>query len=383
MKKIFVIIFALIMLTSCNSEKQEAPKKTEQNDIIRGVWIYYNELSMKNEEGGTAESFKNKISSIFYDCKQLGLNTVFVQIRPFADSFYPSEIFPWSEYLTGKQGWSVNYDPLQIMIDCAENYGLSFHAWINPFRVSHNADITQLCKNHPVNRFTDTDEVFMNENGIYFNPAGVEAQKLILKGIREIVENYDVDGIHIDDYFYPTTQNDIDKKQYQNYVENGGEFPLEKWRTEIINAFVSAMYRTVKSVNQDIIVSISPAGNIDNNYQEQFADVKLWCSQTGYCDIIIPQIYFGFNHKSLPFEVAAKQWEKICVNSDISLICGIGAYKAVEPQNNETFDCNTIIRQAEIALSTNRYNGYCLFSYSSLISLRNKTKLSSDAVGKK
>ena len=373
----------LFLLSSCAVKEDLSESEAQQDDIIRGVWIYYDELSMKNEKGDTAEAFRKKIEKIFFNCSRWGLNTVFVQVRPFADSFYPSEIFPWSEYLTGEQGKAVDYDPLQIMIECADEYGLSFHAWINPFRISYKSDIDTLCNNHPVHRLADSDAVYKSDNGIYFNPASLEAQKLILEGIREITENYDVDGIHIDDYFYPSTDERIDKAQYDLYVEGGGAHPLHEWRIESINAFVSGMYRAVKAVNPDIIVSISPAGNIDNNYQKHYADVKLWCSQKGFCDVIIPQIYFGFNHKTVPFKSCVQQWAELCDGNNVKLVCGIAAYKAVQPQNEEWENTDIVRQQTEYVVNSASYYGYCQFSYRSLTALEAESELPSDALSQK
>ncbi|MBQ8782876.1 MAG: family 10 glycosylhydrolase [Clostridia bacterium] len=376
MKKIAVIIISFLFLCSCSNQTIQQPEETEADNKIRAVWIYYRELSMIDENGGTAQSFKNKINKIFSDCKGYGLNTVFVQIRPFSDSFYPSDIFPWSEYLTGEQGKSVNYDPLQIMLNCAKDYNLSFHAWLNPFRITFD-DFSKLSESHPAFNFKESDVIFQSDNGIYFNPASLEAQKLVLDGIREIVTNYKVDGIHIDDYFYPTADEKIDQNYYKEYKEKGGTLPLNSWRIQNINAFVSGMYQTVKGVNSEIIVSISPAGNISNNYKTLYADVNLWSGRTGYCDMIMPQLYFGFNHKTLPFETALSQWAEINTNNEIKLICGIGAYKAAEPENNEWQDVNIIKKQVDCALNSPKYDGYCLFSYSSLL------KLSSDAFSEK
>ena len=376
MKKIAVIIITLLFLCSCSDKENPTEKDTIQEDTtIRAVWIYYRELSMVSENGGTAETFEAKISKIFADCKDFGINTVFVQIRPFSDSFYPSSIFPWSEYLTGEQGGDVEYDPLQIMIDSANYYGLSFHAWINPFRITFKTDSTELSQNHPLFEFENSDAVYYSDSGIYFNPASVQSQKLILDGVREIVKNYDIDGIHIDDYFYPTTNEKIDKNQYNEYIKNGGTLSLTLWRLQIVNSFVSGMYQTVKAVKSDVVVSISPAGNISNNYKTLFADVNIWCSQKGYCDMIIPQLYFGFNHETLPFETALSQWSELNINPEIKLVCGIGAYKACSPEDDEWKNPDIIKNQIDCVLNSSRYDGYCLFSYSSLL------KLSSDALG--
>ena len=150
MKKLALITILLLILCSCTVSKGESiPDTTAKDTTVKAVWIFYRELSMVNEQGGTAQSFETKINKIFSDCKSMGLNTVFVQVRPFSDSFYPSDIFPWSEYLTGEQGKSVKYDPLKIMLNCADKYDLSFHAWINPFRISFKTDFSELSDEHP------------------------------------------------------------------------------------------------------------------------------------------------------------------------------------------------------------------------------------------
>ena len=382
MKKLFMIIILSLLFPSCVATEQSEPTVTnETENIIKGVWLYYDEISMIEESGGTAESFKNKIEFIFNKCKQFGLNTVFVQIRPFSDSFYPSEIFPWSKYLTGSQGKSVDYDPLKIMTTCAEKYELRFHAWINPFRISYDNNIQTLCQEHPVFKRNEA-LIFRCDKGIYYNPANIDAHNLILDGIREIIKNYDVDGIHIDDYFYPVTDEEIDKKQFSDYVNNGGQLTLAQWRTETINAFVSELYTTVKKENPKIIVSISPSGNITNNYEYLFADVIRWSSEKGYCDMIIPQLYYGFDHEKLPFDKCLQQWSEINKIDDIKLVVGIGAYKAVESKNIEWKDYSIIEKQIESALNLPEYDGYCLFSYSSLISLENDVKLTTNAINK-
>ncbi len=366
LKNVFVLLFTLIFLTGCVNTKQEIAQEAEpESETVKGVWIYYRELSMVSEKGGTAESFKRKIDEIFLNCKEFGLNTVFVQIRPFADSFYPSKLFVWSEYLTGQQGKKVDYDPLEIMLNSAESFGLSFHAWINPFRITFDKTTDKLSKNNVALKYINSSVVTTQENGIYFNPANLTAQKLILDGIREICENYDIEGLHIDDYFYPSTKENIDKIEYKQYIDNGGKLTLSQWRIENINAFVSSMYSTVKNINKNIVVSISPAGNIENNYNSLFADVKCWSGERGYCDIIIPQLYFGFENKTLPYEKALNQWLEFKSN-EIKMVSGIGAYKAAEPETQEWENPEILNKQVNMALDRG-YDGYCLFSYSSLL----------------
>lgn len=378
MKKIIYIFLCCVIAFSfygCTKEQNNNNTLITQPQVksekpIQGVWIYYNELSMISENGGTEASFRKKICEIYDNCKSAGANTVFVHVRAFSDSFYPSKLFPWTKYLTGEQGKSVNYDPLKIMIEEAHKKALSFHAWLNPFRVLLSGDTSMLSDNNPalnlLNKKSDT--VCKIEEGIYFNPASEESHKLIIDGVREIVENYNVDGIHIDDYFYPSTSEKIDKKEYEKYLSQGGKEKLDEWRRQKINAFVSGMYSAVKAIKPEVIVSISPAGNFDNNYNKLYADVKKWCSEEGYCDWIIPQIYFSFENKTLPFESTADEWKTAVTNDKIKIVAGLAAYKTVNNPKDGWADKTVIPRQKE-CVNNLGYDGWCLFSYSSLVEL--------------
>ncbi len=375
LKKLSFILILLLTLSACENNSIEYDDVTDEK-IIKGVWIYYNELSdiFNNDK----KIFEKNINEVFDNCLRYGLNTVFVQIRPFGDSFYPSEIFPWSKYLTGEQGKGVDFDPLKIMIETAHKKGLTFHGWINPFRVSFSDDIDSLCDSNPAKKLADTSAVCKISEGIYYNPAAISSQKLILSGVKEIVNNYEVDGIHIDDYFYPSESEEIDFAEYEAYTKNGGELNLNDWRKENINTFVAGLYSLVKSIDNDVLVSISPAGNIKNNYSSLFADVKKWASEPGFCDMIIPQLYFGYNNQTLAYDEALSQWLEITNTDNIKLITGIAAYKALTPETDEWKDVNIISSQISESFKYENISGYCLFSYSSLVGLEEKMKIIND-----
>lgn len=325
---------------------------------------------MKDENGGDEDIFRDKISEMFDNCSKLGINTVFAQVRPFCDAMYPSEIFPWSAYLTGYQGDPVYYDPLEIMIEEAHERGIGLHAWINPFRVSFDTDTDKLSKKNPAKKLMNDektkDRVVTADGGLYLCPASTENQKLIIDGVREIIQNYDVDGIHIDDYFYPSTDEGIDKTYYDAYKKSGGKLFHDKWRLEVISSFVSQLYTAVKSENTDCIFSISPAGNINNNYEEEYADVERWCSEKGYCDWIIPQLYYGFEDEVVPFDKACANWSKLDTKGNVRMIYGIAAYK-INDSDEEFNSGNGIIeKEISVAKSTDNYGGIAFFSYSAL-----------------
>lgn len=375
LKRFLCAVLSILILCGCSAIPPKSTEKENfhikiQTDNIKGVWIFYRELSMEKENGGTAESFKLKIDAIFNNCVNIGINTVFVHVRAFSDSFYPSKIFPWSKYLTGEQGKSIDYDPLKIMIDSAHDKGLSFHAWINPFRISLDKDESILSGNNIAKKWLNDKKtakrIYKTDTGIYFDPANEYAQKIIIDGVREIANNYDIDGIHIDDYFYPTTDAEIDKEEYDRYTSLGGKLALDDWRREVVSSFVSGMYSAVKCSDDNICFSISPAGNFSNNYNTLYADVVKWGNESGYCDVLIPQLYYGFEHKKLPFKNAADDWYDKIDESKVTLVAGLAAYKTIEPQKGE-WESDIILRQIDY-INQKHYSGYCLFSYSSIIS---------------
>ena len=375
MKKIlpFVMILCLL-LSSCQLKNDYTPQKTISQEEIRGVWIScYDHISAK---GKTENEYRTEIKEMFRNIYDCGLNTAFVHLRAFSDAFYESEIFPYSSYIAGSQGASLPFDPFEIMLECADEYEISVHGWINPFRISTKTDISTISNENPAKEILESKngEICILDNGIYYNPACESNHRLILDGIREIIRKYDIDGIHIDDYFYPSDNEVIDKIQYDEYLLQGGKLTLSEWRKTKVNAFVSALYSAVKSEDENLVVSISPAAEIDKNENELYADCRLWLSAEGYADMIIPQIYFGFNHDKLPFEDTLSKWGNLERNPSVTLLCGIAAYKCDETykysDENEKNDWQS--KKNNLAMQTNHirenknYGGFVVFSYGNL-----------------
>ncbi|MBQ2828267.1 MAG: family 10 glycosylhydrolase [Clostridia bacterium] len=371
MKRIFCFVLCLcfVFLSSC-SEGEETAEKSEE---IRAVWISI--YDMAEFKGMSEGGFRAKCENMFKDIFERGLKYVFVQVRPSGDALYKSEIFPWSKYISGEQGVSPGYDPLEIFLKTAHSYGLKLHAWINPYRVSStSSDMEKLSETNPARRMYNNNprDVYLSTEGIYYNPASEKVQKLILDGVRELVKNYDIDGVHIDDFFYPTTDEEIDKNEYADYKENSGKDSLDIWRRNQVNAFVSGMYSAVKSEKENVIVSISPSADIVADINVHYADVALWCSEKGYCDWIIPQIYYGFDNEYLPYKKTVNQWKKLVTNENIKLVIGLASYKCGaedlyagngkdEWQKNDNILCEQLkyLRKKEC-------DGFSLFSYNSL-----------------
>lgn len=390
-KKIVPIIVSVIAMLSviCISSftREKPPKK--QNDInniaalsskatadtpesdeeMRGVWVSYMELSMENESSKTQKAFEDKFTEIAQKCCESGFNTLIVQVRPFCDALYKSSYFPWSHILTGTQGENPQYDALQIMCDICKENNLKIHAWINPYRVSSNETPKKLSDNNP---YIKNSEIgIKTDNGIFLDPSNETAQQLVCDGVKEIAENYDVDGIQFDDYFYPTEDESFDKKQYEAYIEKYGKknsMNLDNWRMQNVNTLICKVYRTIKSVDSSVEFGISPQGNIGNN-DGLYADVKSWCTCKGFADYICPQIYFSLENPALTFEDCLDSWTSLDFDENVKLYVGLGGYKAGNGEYDEEtwlLSDSILADEYDILRNNKSVRGFMLYSYNCL-----------------
>lgn len=363
---------------------QPKPQPKPEPVEMRAVWISCYDYT--NAAGKTRAQYKAITDKMFKNIKDNGFNTAFVHLRANSDAFYKSDIFPYSVFIAGKEGASLSFDPFEVLLESAKANGISVHGWINPFRVNTKNDVNVLSGSNPAKKILDSGNidgrVCVLANGIYYNPAHTENHKLILDGVREILNKYDVDGIHIDDYFYPSTSEEIDKIQYSAYKSSGGTLSLTKWRIANVNSFVSALYSTVKAIDSSLIVSISPSGQVDKTLNEAYADCRTWLKQSGYADVIIPQIYFGFDHQTQDFEKLLKQWSSLPRHSSVKLVCGIPAYKCAKAdayagtgKDEWTQNTDVLARQLQSIRKNEEYSGFAVFSYGDLIRTACKTEI--------
>ena len=341
----------------------------ESDEEMRGVWVSYMELSMENESSKTQKAFEDKFTEIAQKCRESGFNTLIVQVRPFCDALYKSSYFPWSHILTGTQGENPQYDALQIMCDICKENNLKIHAWINPYRVSSNETPKKLSDNNP---YIKNSEIgIKTDNGIFLDPSNETAQQLISDGVKEIAENYDVDGIQFDDYFYPTEDESFDKKQYEAYIEKYGKensMSLDNWRMQNVNTLICKVYRTIKSVDSSVEFGISPQGNIGNN-DGLYADVKSWCTCKGFADYICPQIYFSLENPALTFEDCLDSWTSLDFDENVKLYVGLGGYKAGNGEYDEEtwlLSDSILADEYDILRNNKSVRGFMLYSYNSL-----------------
>lgn len=352
---------------------------------MRAVWISY--LEFAASKNYTEKQFKAYVDEMFDTCAAYKLNTVIVQVRPFSDAMYESKYFPWSAYASGTLGKSPGYDPLKYMVTAAHERDLELHAWINPYRITGSGtDITSLPKNHPARVWRENKETERNvltyNGALYYNPSSKEVQTLIINGIKEIVKNYEVDGIHFDDYFYPNLgskyKSNFDAAEYKEYT---AECKANKktaddivvWRRNNVSNLVKNTYAAIKKLNADCVFGISPQGNIQNLMSDQkyYVDIEKWLQSSGYIDYICPQIYWGINHKTAPFASKLQDFIDLRTSETVNIYAGLAVYKcgADLAGDSDWKKSNSVIAdEVTIARETGLTDGFMLYRYESLLS---------------
>lgn len=353
-KRIFAGLLAGAMIVGSAFSALAAPESGESNAVagevkskgedlqeLRGVWISYLDWDkLPADQAG----FQKGVDQILERCVELKMNAVFVHVRSDCDAMYPSAYFPWSRFVTGTQGKDPGYDPLAYFVETAHKRGLQFHAWINPYRVTGNMNRwNQVSDQSFVKQWlsdedSSNDRFVLRQNGEYYlNPASEDVRQRIIDGVREIVEKYDVDGIHFDDYFYPEVNDSDENKWFDKpeYDASGSSLSINQWRRENVNKLVRGVYQTVKEVKPHVQFGISPEGHVTNLRSENrlFVDIDTWMSKDGYVDYIMPQIYWGFEHKlsdgsPAPFAFSNNldTWIKLKKKGNVRLYLGLAMY---------------------------------------------------------
>lgn len=350
-----------------NSQEIESQYHPLNYDEQKAIWFSYIDLA-EFISGKSKSEFKTSISTALDNVSKAGFNTVYIHVRAFEDAFYKSELFPKTSYLG-----THTYDPLKIIISKAHKLNLSVHAWINPFRCSNVETIESINEKYTIKKWYNDNE----KNGTYIksveddehmwlNPAYEDVRQLVADGTVEIVRNYKVDGIHFDDYFYPTTNKSFDKSAF----EASGEKNLSEWRIANINKMVKLVYESIKQINKEVMFGISPQGNIENDYQLQFADVKTWCSKDGYVDYIAPQVYYGYSSTS-PYLETIKRWDKLKTNKNVKLVIGLAEYKVIS-EDEYINNVGIIAEQIKDAKELQNYSGVAVYNYKNLFSAEDK-----------
>jgi len=350
--------------SSAEEPRQEPPRAAvSAGDEVRGIWLSYLDLGplLKNK---SESAFTAGIREVFDDVADLGLNTVYAQVRPFGDALYRSDYFPSSYLFTGAEGeiGSQPFDALEIMVAEAHKRGLKIEAWVNPYRVYTTG--RELSGDNPAREMLETGDAVRYDGGVYYDPGSPAARELIVNGVREIVQGYDVDGVHFDDYFYPP--NAPATFDAETYEAAGTDKTLAAWRREQVDILVKEVYAAVGSGK---VFGISPSGNNENNYNSLYCDVEKWITNPGYVDYICPQVYFGFNNSVKPYAGTVDEFDGMITQSGVKLYVGLAAYKIGDAQQGGAEWVNNtdiMARQVEYAREASRYGGFALYRYDSL-----------------
>lgn len=373
-KLIFIIIIFFSLIFFYNNLKETKERKEIKKEEKRGMFISYIELKkyIKGKDNKTSQSNINKIIK---NIKESKFNMIILQVRSFSDAIYESNYFPWSEVVSNKEGEYPGYDILKYFIDKSHQNNIELHAWINPYRIRSDNN-KEISEKNPAYKWLNTENVSVLEKGIYYNPSSKEAEKLVLNGIQEIVNNYKIDGIHFDDYFYPS--NDIDINNYNEYKKIK-DISLSDYHLMIINNLVKKTHSITK--NKNILFGISPEGNIKNNYNSNYADVYTWGANKGYVDYLMPQIYYGFSNEMQPFYNVLNEWDDLIKVEKIKLIPALSLYKSGEKdiyaksgENEWIENDNILMKQIIVSRNQKNYNGFSIFRYDYMFSEENKTQ---------
>lgn len=365
-----------------NTDKQvEVPDKYNPKEL-RAMWV----SNVVNIDMPTIENmdvYKERFMLLMKTCEDFNINCLYFQVRTTNDAFYESDLNPYSRYFTGKEGRKPSFDVLKWMIDEAHQRNIEFHAWCNPYRVSMNGELSieeyletcddlNFAKIHP-------EYLVLDKNGkLILNPALIEVKDFIIKSMAEIVERYNVDGIHFDDYFYPYSGlHDVvnDDEQFQKQSLSLGDF-----RRQNVNDVIKGVYEIVKKTNPKAKFGVSPFGiwknkkpgvygsNTDpactESYDSLYADTLAWI-EGEYLDYVVPQIYWEFGHRIAPFADICDFWVDVCKEKSIDLYIGHGAYRL--GSDGEFSNKMEIVNQLKYANQFDVVKGNVFFTFKTFL----------------
>ncbi|MCD6062594.1 MAG: hypothetical protein K0R82_505 [Flavipsychrobacter sp.] len=351
---------------------------------FRAAWIAtVSNIDWPSKPGLPASQQQQEFIRRLDQLQSVGCNAVIVQVRPASDAFYESAAEPWSRYLTGKQGLppSPFYDPLHFMINETHKRNMEFHAWFNPYRV-----LTDSKKNpNPEGHVSRTHPEWLVSYGgkTQFDPGIPEVRDYVLNIILDVVKRYDIDAVHLDDYFYPyriAGQEFGDARSYARYKANFTN--KDDWRRNNVDMFISALHSRVRNAKPYVKIGISPFGVWRNaskdpegsptrggqtNYDDLYADVLLWMKK-GWIDYLLPQLYWEHGHKAVAFEVLLPWWEAHSYGRH--MYYGLGLYRMLDATKGPWTSTKELLWQIRDIRRIAKNPGYSLYSSSNLDKIR-------------
>lgn len=341
----------------------------------RAVWIAtVVNVDWPSRTGLDIATQQREFRNLLDQAQKMRMHAVVVQIKPTADAFYPSRYGPWSQYLTGVQGKNPGYDPLAFMLEETHKRKLEFHAWFNPYRVSMQDDANKLSADHPARQHPDW--LVRYGGKLYYNPGIPAARTFVVESILEVVKRYAIDGVHMDDYFYPypvAGQAFPDEDAYKRY---GARHFANKsdWRRDNVNQLVRELDEEIHALRPAVRFGISPFGvwrnkSVDptgsdtralSNYDDLYADTRTWIRK-GWLDYIAPQIYWPIGYELAAYEKLLPWWAKEVAGSSVHLYIGQAAHRISEWEKGE------MVRQLDLNRKYKEIQGSIYFSLKDLL----------------
>lgn len=374
---IFLMIVILLGALYLNYNDSSVSLKSK-DDMMKAVFISY--IDYSSLKGREVMEQKNIINEMVNNVSYFGFNTVVLQVRSFGDAIYDSFYFPMSSCVSYDKDGKA-FDILSYFISVCESKNIELYAWVNPYRISSTNDISKVSKSASYYKWLNTSLIGVYDNGIYFNPAEEDVKNLIVSGVVEIAKNYRVKGILFDDYFYPNDKIDLD-----SYNAYDGDLSLSDYRISNVNDLLKRCYSSIKEVNEDVAFGISPSGNISNNLESEYLDVKGILNDK-YLDFIMPQLYYGFFNESKPYTKTLEQWSSLNVNN-IDLYVALSIYKSGMVDSyagkgiNEWINNSDIIkRQVMSSKEVKNYKGFAVFRYQHMFEIFDNDNLVKEVSG--
>lgn len=355
LKKLTVVMLAVFMFVGSISYTNNAQAAEKE---MRAAWVstVYNLDWPKTKNNASKQ--KQELTQLMDKLKGCGINTIVLQVRPESDALYKSSINPWSKYLTGTQGKDPGYDPLAFAVQEAHKRGMELHAWMNPYRVtSSGTNLNSLVSSHPARK--NPSWVIKYNNKMYYDPGNPDVVDYLVKTVKEVVDKYDVDGIHFDDYFYPSSSFPDDA----SYKAYGKGQDRNNWRRENVNTLLKKV-KAVVNARSGCEFGVSPFGIWRNkssdcpdgsetsgsqSYYNMLADSRTWIRK-GYVDYIVPQIYWPIGLKVADYSKLVKWWANEVKGYDVDLYIGQGIYK----QGQSSYSGQNIAKEIKNQININK-----------------------------
>lgn len=372
-KSLLCVFFLLLMVGGVFAQVQTGSAYPKRE--FRAAWIQ----SVNGQfRGMPTEKLKQNLIGQLNSLQKAGINAIIFQVRPEADALYASRLEPWSRFLTGVQGKAPEpyWDPMQFMIDECHKRGMEFHAWINPYRTKTTLK-SELAPNHVYNIHPEWFVTYGDQ--LYFDPALPESRRHICMVVSDIVSRYDVDAIHMDDYFYPYPIKGKDFPDDASFARFGGGFSNKgDWRRSNVNVLIKKLHETIREIKPWVKFGVSPFGIYRNessdplgsktkglqNYDDLYADVLLWARE-GWIDYNIPQIYWHIGHPVADYETLVKWWARNTENRP--LFIGQSVMNTVQNADPKNPSINQLPRKMALQRAYQTIGGSCQWPASAVV----------------